>query len=194
MSDKDADVRRRVRFLKRVLGLFILVSGLPLRIWAQSADVPVWEAGPLLSLTGFGTGALSTGRVRVAYGGRITANVHRNAGIEYQMAFFPELESRTDVQGSGHLKLTFRAEQHYKLNFFAIAGPGFLHDRARGPRFQPIISTSVAFVYGGGLEVVPQRHYSIRLDLTDFYAGRHVTFGRFWQHRLDFKTAIMIRF
>jgi hypothetical protein len=98
------------------------------------------------------------------------------------------------------------------LSVFAIAGPGFMHEEVEeiGGTYHDLdIYRSIAFDFGGGIEVVPHRRWSLRLDLTDFYAGQKFVrtdslrtgtsytppfSPRFWDHHLDFKSGVMFRF
>ena len=189
-----------------VIGLLLFtVAGIPGSLWAddsgpdkEASTPPRWEAGFLFSVTTFGT-AVSTGNIKTGIGGRMTFNASRAVGFEYQMAYFPgERSENGKIQGSGHLKLTYRAEAQRRINLFAIIGPGFLRESdtyTGGHGSYTYEYRSIALVCGGGIEIVPHRHVLIRLDLADFYAGTEYGGGsRYWAHHLDFKPSVMLRF
>ncbi|PYV07465.1 MAG: hypothetical protein DMG07_28830, partial [Acidobacteria bacterium] len=138
-------------------------------------------------------------------GGRVTFNLHPIVGIEYQMAYFPGYGAGEDskTQGSGHIKLTYRLEENRRLNVFAIVGPGFLHENfSYTGSIGHIVYRyrSVAVDYGVGLEILAHRRFLVRMDITDFYAGRKflpfspLAGSRSWDHHLDLKVAGMFRF
>jgi hypothetical protein len=60
--------------------------------------------------------------LRKSLGGRLTLNFNRWLAGELQYARW----SRTS-QGAARIKLTYRAEENWRLNLFAVAGSGFLH-------------------------------------------------------------------
>jgi hypothetical protein len=166
--------------------MFVLtsVSG----VCAEATELRKWEVGPFVTWTTFGT-AISAGSISGGYGGRFTANLHPNVAVEYQMAHFPS-SPEEQVQGSGHLKVTYRKEASLKLNLFGIIGPGFLRESFHLSRGETREINSIALNYGAGLEIVPHPRASVRLDFTDFYAPS----APLSEHHLDTKIAVMFRF
>ena len=164
----------------------------------QPLDAPRFEVGPVFGATTFGP-AISSHDMRAAFGGRAVLNLHRRIAVEYQMAYFRSPVSTSATQGSGHLKWKIWEEKSGILNIFTVLGPGFMReeDELIGGTYHDVYKyTSIAIDFGAGIEVVPHRRFSVRLDLTDFYAGTKFagTSPRFWDHNLDFKAAIMCRF
>jgi hypothetical protein len=158
---------------------------------ASDPKPPRWEAGPLISVITVGT-AVSSREVQAGYGGRVTFNANRIVGFEYQMGYILGHYYESMVQGSGHVKLTYRMEAKWKINIFGIIGPGFLREQqsytgAIGHVINNYQSTAIDF--GAGMEIVPHRHFLIRLDLTDFHGGT-LSSG----DHIDFKIGAMLRF
>jgi hypothetical protein len=109
-----------------IVGALSLVSSLS--AWAQS--VPWIEIGPIFSSTPFLIGFPSDAR-GFGFGGRFVLNPHRNLAGEFQVSKSPSLDS---MEGSGatvigHLKVVARLEDRLKFNIFALAGPGWMHER-----------------------------------------------------------------
>jgi len=160
---------------------------------AEVRDVPRFEIGPLFSFAQTVSPSSVWWRDFIAgYGGRLTANLHPNLAVEFQASAYPTIHfSGSSVRGAGHIKGTLRLEQHSKVNFFVVAGPGFSRDVdvCCGGHLSEFRATRFAFDAGGGIELVPLRHFAIRFDATDFVvrAGRTI-------NNLDLKFAAMVRF
>jgi hypothetical protein len=158
---------------------------------ASDPKPPRWEAGPLISVITVGT-AVSSRNVQAGYGGRVTFNAGRIMGFEYQMSYILAHYYEAMVQGSGHLKLTYRMETNWKINLFGIVGPGFLREQQSytGSIGHVVYNyQSAAIDFGAGMEIVPHRRFLIRLDLTDFHGGT-LSAG----DHIDFKIGAMFRF
>src|SRR5262245_43634349 len=94
------------------------------------SSVPWIEIGPIFSSTPFLIGFPSDAR-GFGFGGRFVVNPHRNLGAEFQVSKSPSLDS---MEGSGataiaHLMVVARLEDRLKFNVFALAGPGWMHER-----------------------------------------------------------------
>ena len=180
--------------MRSIIVLALLLPASQGSAFGQAFKTPRWEAGPFFAATTFGQ-AVSAGNFRMGYGGRFTVNVHPNIGFEFQMARFPgtweNWPNEAALQGSGQVKLTYRAEQHRRVNVFAVVGPGFLREEgsyvSRGEK-QVYHYEYVAIAYGGGFEIVPRKLFTIRCDIADFLARSRS------YHHFDLKTALMFRF
>ncbi len=186
--------------MKRIILLALVVSASQGSAVGQEPKTPRWEIGPFFTATTFGQ-AVSAGNFRAGYGGRLTINVHPNIGFEFQMAHFPVewhgWPNNPALQGSGHVKLTYRAEQHRRVNVFAVIGPGFLRERESYMTGRGEVAydyESFAIAYGGGIEIVPHGRLTLRCDIADFLARETYFFEPFWSHHFDLKTALMFRF
>lgn len=156
--------------------LLVLVLSVTLALAQEGKDN---EVGFVFSATGF----QEDGEAGV--GARFLRNYTPGFGFELQGTFYPADESVSFYQGSFNFKGTYRMEQLRRVNFFGVAGPGFLvvkpASSARTGRF--------ALNVGGGIEIVPQPHVAVRADVSDFvFFVDGDPFNNF-----DFKLALMYR-
>ena len=169
------------------------------RMALAQAGTPRFEAGPIFTCF---TGCADQGNR--GFGGRGTVNITKLFGAEFQVT---RLESRSSfvdpvVYGSGHGKITLRLEDKLKFNAFGVAGPGFFsNDRFVGKLPGPVVkqrTSSFAFNFGGGIEIVPLRFASARFDFANFSSHSKCldTYCDQVAYRNDFdlKVALMLRF
>jgi len=182
--------------MRKALFVFLLASMIG---YANAEPLKRFEAGFVIGGFDYGE-AISTRDIRAEYGGRVVVNLHQRIALEYQMVFSGR-DSYYDssFQGSGHIKCNVWQSGKQRFKVFGIAGPGFIREQWEyigGGHHSINRYRSVGVDYGGGVEVAPDRRFAVRLDLTDFYAGKRYGEGapRFWHHHLDFKTAFMVRF
>jgi hypothetical protein len=182
--------------MRKALFLFFMASMIG---YAKGEPLKKFEVGFVIGGFDYGE-AISANDIRLEYGGRFVVNLHKRIALEYQMVFSGR-DSYVDSssQGSGHIKCNVWQSKKPLLKVFGIAGPGFIRERVEyiGGGYQHIEKyKSIGMDYGGGIEIVPDRRLALRLDLTDFYAGRKYADDapRFWHHHLDFKAALMFRF
>jgi hypothetical protein len=194
--------------MRKALVLFFLASMIG---YAKGEPLKRFEVGFIVGGFEYGE-AISPNDIRAECGGRFAFNLNQRIAFEYQMVF-----SRSDnyydssMQGSGHAKISIWHSDKQLINIFGIAGPGFIREQREylGGLYDNLYKyRSIAVDYGGGLEISPHKRFSIRLDLTDFYAGQKLaeveslryrttypgSAERWWHHHLDFKAAIMFRF
>lgn len=165
---------------------------------AEAGDVPKFEIGPILSAAKLPYFVQVHNDLYFGYGARITGNLNTRVGMEFQISHFPSTRTRPEgsvLQGSAHVKLSYRAERSLKTNFFVIAGPGFLYvkDKCCPPRETLYRSTSFAINLGGGAELVPHRRWAIRFDATDFLVCTG-TVSTYTIHNFEMNFSIMFRF
>jgi hypothetical protein len=159
--------------MRKIIGLIAFLVGTGY-VSGEPLNTPRFELGPIIGSTAFGTAFAKD--MRFGLGARFALNLNPRFAIEYQMARIqgePYYSANSSTQGSGHVKWKFWRNRAGTINLFAVAGPGFMHQEDQYASEHQIINKlrSIAIDYGGGIEVVPYRHVSIRLDCTDFYAG-----------------------
>jgi hypothetical protein len=182
----------KVRSILIVWSLYIAGSG---NLGAQS--VPRWEIGPILSSTSLRIGFPSDERA-TGVGGRVVLNAQQNVAGELQVSGYREVGA---INGSGlhaaaHVKLTLRHETS-RFNLFTIAGPGYLREETFCCSGHPVYRhwTSLIWDVGGGIEFVPARTLSIRLDFKDVIQTRKPTaVPSGHEHGFDFTIGAMFRF
>jgi hypothetical protein len=138
------------------------------------------------------------------FGARAVWNVSEWLGTELQAARIRE--STTHYQSTANVKATWRLENSLRVNPFALAGIGGRRDTSLVPYpaalgFLGPPQNSVALRFGGGIEVVPHKRLSIRLDASNLASrvpsasGSRGSFAPArWWNRLDVSLSTMVRF
>jgi hypothetical protein len=187
----------------------------PSRAFGQNA--PRWELGPSISTISLGElGVLPrAGNRGFGFGARAVWNISEFLGAELQFARVSRTDSGTplssgdEIQRTHHqltasVKGTWRLENSLKINPFALAGIGGRRDTfgfiSGGEPLGKFHETRVALRFGGGIEIVPQKRFSIRFDASNL-ASRvpsiqesSVSFTpAHWWNRLDISLSMMVR-
>jgi hypothetical protein len=186
--------RASLRAVSIVIGSFCIVE--PGSLAAQS--IPRWEIGPIFSYTSFRIGSPSDEERAAGVGGRAVFNAHENVAAELEISGYPEVGAinGSGVHAAAHVKVTLRREA-LGFNLFAMAGPGFLREELFCCSGNPVHRhwTSLIWDVGGGIEMIPARRFSIRLDFKDVIQTREFTSVPSTQeHGLDFTIGVMFRF
>lgn len=168
--------------------LLILLSAALTPLGAAQDAPPRFEVGAVINgATAHYDKSISLGQG----GGRLTVNVKPFLGVEMESAryrsgnffFGPAGPEEEEVHTSFAAKATYRVEGKRWLRFaginaFGLAGPGFLNHTIEVDDPTPVSGqlfpatvlrrhTVRTFDFGGGVEVVPARFMTIRLDITE---------------------------
>jgi len=204
-----------------ICALFVILMSCRL-LWAQDnpprngigSVPPRVEIGPVISSAKLNAFGDTFANYYVGGGGRVTVNVHRFVAAEVESTRQPTGNPYIgdEIHTSFAFKGTYRKEQarwlkFAGLNFFGVTGLGFLNRQVwivdpNPPQLcirctVPQRQTKAIFDFGGGIEVVPIRLISVRLDLTGAKFHERSTYcgcDAFDDSRIFIKTAIMFRF
>jgi hypothetical protein len=178
---------------------------------ASGQEVTRWELGPTVSLIKIRE--FDSNRF-FGIGARGVLNFSRVLGTDVQFArvaakeFFAPSNSRTEYshdQFTANLKASWRTRNALRVSPFAIAGMGLARDGVTSsfqgpfPGSFKIYQNKLALRFGGGLELVAYKQFSIRLDVSDLASripAASSTSGEIparWWNRLDGSIAMMVR-
>jgi hypothetical protein len=167
---------------------------------AFGQNAPRWELGPSISMIKLRELDSNRG---FGFGARAVWNISEWLGTELQAARIRE--STTHYQSTANVKGTWRLENSLRVNPFALAGIGGRRDTSLVPYpalgFLGPPQNSVALRFGGGIEIVPHKRLSIRLDASNLASrvpsasGSRGSFAPArWWNRLDVSLSTMVRF
>jgi Outer membrane protein beta-barrel domain len=182
---------------------------------AVGQQVPRWEIGPTLSLI---TLQEYSRNHHSGFGGRLVVNFSDILAADLQSIRisktynYPQFASRiqyTHDQFTANLKATWRHQNAIRLNPFVLAGMGWVRDGYKDtfgvpfPNINEIHQDKFALRFGGGVEIVLHRRFSIRLDASDLSsrvpttcpaAGPpYICANGYWWNRLDTSLSTMVR-
>jgi hypothetical protein len=188
-----------MKFVRAVICISPLLLGPCPCAFGQNA--PRWEFGPSISMMSLTELDNNRG---FGFGARAVWNISEWLGTELQAARIRE--STTHYQSTANVKATWRLENSLRVNPFALAGVGGRRDTSLVPYpaglgFLGPPQNSVALRFGGGIEVVPHKRLSIRLDASNLASrvpSASGSGGAFaparWWNRLDVSLSTMVRF
>ena len=199
-----------MRIVRTILCISPLLLGPFPCVFGQ--EVARWELGPSVSMISLQE--LDSNRA-FGFGGRAVWNMSELLGTELQFARFSRTDSEIQpafrkhqqihLQLTASVKGTWRLENSLRVNPFALAGIGGRRDTSRFT--YPGVTgdfglrqNSIALRFGGGIEIIPHKRLSLRLDATKLasrvpsVSGSRGSFtpARWW-NRLDISLSTMVR-
>jgi len=157
-----------MRLVQMSFGLLLLLCAS-----ALAQQPPRFEAGPIVSCVGdcidhpiWGWGARGTVNFTKVFAGEAQVISHNH----FAHCDCGPTGPKADIIATFNLKATWRLENRYKFNLFALAGPGIMNtNSAIGLPGATITRQHLPLMdLGGGAEFVPVRNFVFRVDLTHF--------------------------